>query len=91
MDDFERVCRRCLLRDDSSQNDLFRSMSEYVASIPPWEKVSDASYFTRLEACSACANIISGICRICGCYVESRAAKRRMACPDVPSKWAADA
>ncbi|MDR2657116.1 MAG: DUF6171 family protein [Oscillospiraceae bacterium] len=83
-----RICR-CLLRDDPSQQELMRTVSEYVASIPSGLRVCDAAYKARLETCARCGHIVSGICRLCGCYVEVRAVKRRMGCPDIPSQWGA--
>ena len=84
----ERVCRRCLLRDDPSQQDMYRTVSEYVASMPSNQRADACAVKARLEACAKCERLQSGICRLCGCYVEARAAKRRAGCPDLPARWA---
>ncbi|MDR0396068.1 MAG: DUF6171 family protein [Oscillospiraceae bacterium] len=89
MSDGARVCRRCLLVDDPSQADMHRTVSDYVALMPSVQRAGESVYKSRLESCAACAHIISGVCRLCGCYAEARAAKRRMACPDSPARWGA--
>ena len=39
------------------------------------------------EACKACGSLESGTCMQCGCYVEMRAARIDMHCPDREAKW----
>lgn len=82
-----RVCRRCLLTEDDSQAELAKTVQEYVALIPADQRAAEGEYQKRLAACKACDQLISGMCRACGCFVEARAAKARMHCPDVNGKW----
>ena len=41
----------------------------------------------RLAICRDCDQLRSGLCALCGCYVELRAAKGRMGCPALPPRW----
>ena len=56
--------------------------------IPDGERADEALYRERLDACRKCDRLLSGVCMKCGCYVEFRAAYRRMKCPDAGDrKW----
>ena len=33
--------------------------------------------------------LMSGMCRLCGCFVELRAVQKVRKCPDLPAKWEA--
>lgn len=78
---------RCLLVD--SWPEMHQSIQEYVALLPEEQKCSEEVYRTRLAVCQACGHLRDGTCGLCGCYVEARAAKRGLGCPDVPRKWTA--
>ena len=67
-------CRRCLLKEGQGE-ELYRSVMEYVATIPMEEKVSVEEYDRRLGICKACDQLTNGLCALCGCFVEIRAAK----------------
>ena len=84
----QRVCRRCLLMDQAG-GALAKSLREYVESIPDEERAEEALYRMRLEVCRKCDQLMQGVCRQCGCFVEARAARRAQSCPAVPSRWAA--
>lgn len=79
---------RCLLHE-SGQEDLSRLIADYIAMLPEEQCVPENVYHQRLALCKDCDCLRSGTCALCGCYVETRAAKRRMNCPAVPSKWQA--
>ena len=80
-------CRRCLLRE-AAENDAYANVRDRIGMIPTGEKADDELYEARLSACRECDSLISGVCMKCGCYVEFRAAYRRMRCPDAASrKW----
>lgn len=81
-----RKCKRCLIRD-LDEGELFASIKEYVASLDPYLRVSDEEYEKRLQICGTCDKLLSGMCRICGCYVEMRAAGLNKHCPDINEKW----
>ena len=80
-------CRRCLLEDMPSQAELVRSIQELIALLPEENRAADAQRLRRLNICRHCDHLLSGMCALCGCYVELRAAKKRMICPDVPDRW----
>ena len=74
-----RICRRCLLRELDSQ--AFASVYQYIESLPPEEKAPPAEYARRLALCRQCPRLQNGMCALCGCFVEVRAAKGRLGCP----------
>lgn len=76
-----RRCRRCLLRDMAEQNDYYRSVQRYRASLAGTIRTPDDTYEQRLKSCQACAALVNGTCMQCGCYVEMRAARIDMHCP----------
>ena len=80
------TCKRCLLSeiDDKAQA---AHIYEYIASLPEEVKASAVQVKERLDMCRACDNLTNGMCRICGCYVEVRAAKKGQSCPDVYPRW----
>ena len=80
-------CKRCLLRE-AAEDDVYRSVRGRVEMIPAGERTDDLTYRNRLDACRGCDHLISGVCMKCGCYVEFRAAYRRLKCPDAKArKW----
>lgn len=83
----QRPCR-CLLMA-SGQADMARLVAEYIATLPEESRVPDEIYQARLTQCQQCEALHSGTCARCGCYVEARAAKRSLSCPDTPPKWKA--
>lgn len=82
-----RRCRRCLLQDMADENDYYRSVVRYRASLPRRLALPDDAYTARLNACRACADLNAGTCMQCGCYVEMRAARRDMHCPKANGAW----
>ena len=80
------ICKRCLLSeiDDKAQA---AHIYEYIASLPEELKADAALIHNRLDKCRTCDNLVNGMCRVCGCYVEVRAAKIMQSCPDVYPKW----
>ncbi|MBE5803854.1 MAG: hypothetical protein E7316_05010 [Clostridiales bacterium] len=84
----QRPCR-CLLMA-SGQEDMARLVAEYIATLPEESRVPDAIYRRRLALCEGCEALLNGTCARCGCYVEARAAKRGLACPDTPARWTAE-
>ena len=74
------LCRRCLdLR--VPEGELIAYLDKYVSELPERERASDEVYRARLSACADCPERAEATCRLCGCYVQVRAAKRRMRCP----------
>ena len=66
---------------------MARTVAEYVAGLDESVRVSDADYQARLAICRECPELMNGTCRLCGCYVETRAAKKGQKCPMVPARW----
>lgn len=79
-------CKRCLLRE-MPEGAYFENMYAYIKNIPEEDKVSKTQYEQRLTLCKNCDHLLSGMCRLCGCYVEMRAAMRIRCCPASPKKW----
>lgn len=77
---------RCLLRD-AGEAEMAAAIAEYVAGLDEAVRTDEADYRTRLAVCEDCEQLLSGTCRLCGCYVETRAAKKGLSCPMVPPRW----
>lgn len=82
----QRVCKKCLLRE-SDQRAYFKNLFEYIENLPREDKVPEQVYEERLAYCRGCENLLGGMCRLCGCYVELRAAMKVRACPAVSARW----
>ena len=63
------------------------SIAEYVALLDESIRTPEDDYRARLTLCQDCPELLSGTCRLCGCYVETRAAKKGQQCPMVPPRW----
>ena len=48
---------------------------------------SEEEYRRRLDCCRRCEQLSQGLCRLCGCFVEARAAGKNAFCPHVPGCW----
>lgn len=81
-----RVCKRCLLREQSGE-EYMQKLENYIAGLDEEDRVSQEIYEKRLIICSDCENLMQGMCRLCGCFVELRASLRVRKCPSVPAKW----
>ena len=81
-----RYCRKCLL-DKIFQDDEYKNMQDYINSIDSYIKTEAKEYERRLNICKECDNLINGMCRICGCFVEMRAAVKKNYCPDIEKNW----
>ena len=77
---------RCLLFE-AGEKDMARTVAEYVASLDDAIRTPEDVYRVRLDVCQECPELMNGTCRLCGCYVETRAAKRGQVCPMVPARW----
>ena len=80
-------CRRCLLEDMPSQAALAANIRDLIALLPENQRASREETERRLAICRDCDQLRSGMCALCGCYVELRAAKARMGCPALPPRW----
>ncbi len=80
------ICKRCLL-SEASEGDIYKNIKELISAMPEEQRASTELYEKRLSQCKVCDNLLSGMCRICGCYVELRAAKVIQKCPAVKPLW----
>ncbi len=85
MADPRRQCR-CLLAE-AGEAGMAQIIAEYVAGLEDSVRTPEEIYRARLALCEGCEQLINGTCRLCGCYVETRAAKRGQNCPMVPARW----
>lgn len=76
-----RLCRRCLTRELAGQEEVYGSLQEYIKNLDTDIKAEDGLYESRLLACKDCDMLLQGMCRVCGCYVELRAAVKHNMCP----------
>ncbi len=81
------ICRRCLLADMEDERPLYLLMQEWLFAIPQDNQAAPEIYRARLDACQSCDELINGLCRQCGCFVELRAAKANLRCPAMHPKW----
>jgi hypothetical protein len=81
-----RFCRRCLL-DEVFEEAEYKSMQEYIKNIDKHIKTEECEYKSRLNICKSCDNLINGMCKVCGCFVEMRAAVKKNYCPNVEKRW----
>ncbi len=67
------------------QEEYFKNLQEYIENLDEDIKAEDGLYESRLSICVSCDNLLEGMCRSCGCYVELRAAIIGNTCPK--GKW----
>ena len=77
---------RCLLKE-AGEEEMAASIAEYIALLDETVRTSEGDYRARLSVCGNCDQLLNGTCRLCGCYVETRAAKKGLSCPMVPPRW----
>ncbi len=82
------ICKRCLLQD-IDEEEILRSVKRLVEGLDEEDRTPEEVYRERLALCTSCESLLRGMCRLCGCYVEYRAALRVRSCPRVPSRWGA--
>ncbi|HCW54070.1 DUF6171 family protein [Clostridium sp. SM-530-WT-3G] len=82
----QRYCRKCLL-DKVFEEDEYKNLQDYLSSIDEEIKTDESEYKKRLDICTNCDNLFNGMCRICGCFVEMRAAVKKNYCPDIKKLW----
>jgi len=81
-----KPCRKCLLRD-LDRGEYFKTMYDYIENLDEEIKTSPEEYEKRLTLCKECDRLLDGMCGVCGCYVEMRAAVTKNCCPAVKKKW----
>ena len=81
-----RICKKCLLRDMPEQA-FFDNLTRTIERLDEDLKVPGEVYQQRLSTCTSCEELLNGMCRLCGCYVELRAVMKKNGCPRVPPRW----
>jgi hypothetical protein len=79
-----KPCIKCSPQDDGEEKYRER-LNSYLRSLPDAIKAPPEEYDRRLIICRDCGELMNGVCLLCGCYVEMRAAKETQYCPDY--KW----
>ena len=64
-----------------------KNIYEYIESIYEDMKTNSVEYERRLNVCKQCENLINGMCKICGCFVELRAVMNKNYCPSIVKLW----
>ena len=80
-------CKRCLLEEMETEQPLYELIRQRIALLPDGERTPDPEYRRRLALCRACDQLQRGTCLQCGCYVEIRAAKHLLHCPNSRPAW----
>lgn len=79
-------CKRCLL-SEIDKDLYFKNVFEYIAQLDDELKADPKIYADRLATCKQCDQLINGMCRKCGCFVEVRAIKKAQYCPSERKLW----
>ena len=80
-------CPQCLLADLPEGEALREVLSQWLEALPEESRAEPAAVEARLARCRTCPELNAGLCRLCGCYVEYRAAQAKRRCPAVPANW----
>ena len=81
-----QYCRKCLLNELDDRK-LFEYVTDYIANLPEESKTPSDEYNRRLAICKACNHLVNGMCALCGCFVEVRAAKINQYCAKTQRYW----
>lgn len=81
----KRICKKCL--NSIGEEEFHDHLQSYVENLEESVRADEALYKERLVYCRRCAHLQSGICRLCGCFVEMRAAIAVKRCPAVEHYW----
>ena len=88
-----KFCRKCFLAEMKRQGiseETYRTMLERIELMDPELRYSEEVYEARLAQCKKCEYLVGGMCALCGCFVESRAAVKTNSCPAEPTRWEAE-
>ena len=69
-----------MLRDMADGDKLYKHIADSVSGIPAEHKTPEAEYLRRLGICKVCEHLLNGMCSLCGCFPEYRAAKIGQSC-----------
>ena len=81
-------CPVCPKRD-ADEAEMRALIADYLEALPEEQKTDPETKARRLAACEACEKRNVLICGECGCFTETRAAKKTMRCPHpAGDRWA---
>lgn len=78
-------CVKCLLYE-AGESVTYEQIMAYVATLDKKDLVKQEICNERLNKCKSCDELISGMCRKCGCYVEVRARLKNACCPNYDNR-----
>lgn len=81
----KKICKRCKLEEMMAGYE--GELEEYISSLDDSIKTEAQEYEKRIQLCTSCEQFLNGMCRMCGCFVKARAAKKHMSCPLNSPKW----
>lgn len=81
-----RDCKKCM-PSGLSDTEYYKSVSGYISNIPDELRTPKETYDYRLDQCIRCKYLVNGLCRLCGCFVEIRAATIKNYCPNKIAYW----
>ncbi len=84
-----KECKGCSATVHHSFEEVKSNMAEYIKTIEPDLRTDHELYSKRLAQCSSCPGLYyESTCRYCGCFVQMRALRRAVDCPNPEgSKW----
>ena len=85
-----RFCRKCFLNEMKLQGGLaesYKNMLERIEMMDPELRCTGEAYEVRLAQCKKCEYLAEGMCALCGCFAESRAAVKANSCPAEQKRW----
>ena len=81
-----KLCKKCLILE-SGDTDFYEHVQGVIRDIPEEQKTPGDEYARRLGICKGCESLVNGMCVLCGCYVEVRAAKQKQHCVKSRDVW----
>lgn len=81
----KNICKRCYLANE--EKNYINNLSAYIEQIADDIKTNPPIYAERLAICRSCEKQQNGLCLLCGCFVEIRAAVKTHYCPMAKRKW----
>lgn len=86
---YNKNCKGCSATVHHSFDEVKSNMAEYIKTIDPDQRTEQDVYEKRLAQCSSCPGLYyESTCRYCGCFVQMRALRSTMDCPNPEgSRW----
>jgi hypothetical protein len=82
-------CKGCSATVHHSFEEVKAKMADYIKTIDPDHRTDRELYEKRLAQCASCSGLYyESTCRYCGCFVQMRALRSTMDCPNPEgSRW----